>query len=129
MVKAYPIILEPDSGGGFLVHCPDFNITTEGKDYADALYMARDAISLMGMDMIEDHKPVPQPSDLKSIETAAGNTILLVDVDFEKYRREYSSKSVRKNCTLPEWLNEAATEKGLNFSQILQEGLKEALGL
>ena len=129
MVQAYPIILEPIDDGGFLVYCPDFAITTEGNDSADALYMARDAISLMGMDLIEDHKPVPVPSDLKEIKTESANITLLVDVDFEKYRREFSSKSVRKNCTLPEWLNEAATEKGLNFSQILQEGLKEALGL
>lgn len=128
MVKAYPIILEPADDGGFLVYCPDFDIYTQGSDYADALYMARDAVSLKGVDLLEDKKDVPEPSELNSID-AGENTKLLVDVDFEKYRREYSTKSVRKNCTIPEWLNDAASEAGLNFSKVLQDGLKRELEL
>lgn len=128
MNKAYPIILEVAEEGGFLVYCPDFDIYTQGSDYADALYMARDAISLKGVDLIEDKKSVPEPSELNSID-ADGGVKLLVDVDFEKYRREYGTKSVRKNCTIPEWLNDAASEAGLNFSKVLQDGLKRELEL
>ncbi len=34
------------------------------------------------------------------------------------------NKSVNRTVTLPAWLNAAALERGINFSQVLQEALK-----
>ena len=45
------------------------------------------------------------------------------------YRRMNDMRTVRKNVTLPNYLNEMAMKAGLNFSQVLQEGLKERLGM
>lgn len=42
MIKAYPIILTPDTGG-YVVYVPDLEINTQGNDLAEALYMARGA--------------------------------------------------------------------------------------
>ena len=54
MKRAYPVILS--KGKKFIiVYIPDFNINTQGKDYAEAIEMARDAIGIMGIDM-EDEK-------------------------------------------------------------------------
>ena len=39
--------------------------------------------------------------------------------------REEANKSVTKSATLPNWLNKLAIEAKLNFSGILQEGLKK----
>ena len=43
------------------------------------------------------------------------------------YEERYGEKAVRKNLTIPAWLNNAALEKGINFSQVLQEALKVQL--
>ncbi|WP_041444814.1 hypothetical protein [Syntrophobotulus glycolicus] len=40
---------------------------------------------------------------------------------------EAQNKSVTKNCTLPKWLRDAGEEAGLNFSQLLQASIKDAL--
>lgn len=53
----------------------------------------------------------------------------LVDVDFAAYRRANDMRTVRKNVTLPNYLNELAIQAGINFSQVLQEGLKQRLGM
>lgn len=45
------------------------------------------------------------------------------------YRKANDLKTIRKNVTLPSWLNSVAEEAGINFSQILQEGLKKKLRL
>ncbi|WP_258040988.1 hypothetical protein [Lysinibacillus sphaericus] len=45
------------------------------------------------------------------------------------FRNEAVNKAVTKNCTLPRWLSDVAEDAGLNFSQILQASLKEALGI
>ena len=61
MKKAYPIILTPDSDG-YTVYIPDFNANTQGNDLAEAIEMARDAIGIMGIDMEDDKKALPEPS-------------------------------------------------------------------
>lgn len=128
MTETYPIILTPISSG-YLVYVPDFDINTEGKSLSDAIYMARDAIGIIGIDMEDNKEPLPSPSDIKSITCEENDISTLVDVDFSEYRRKHDNRTVKKNCTLPSWLNEAATARGLNFSQILQDGLKSALGI
>ena len=119
MNTACPVILEPAEEGCYIVNIPDFNISTQGDDYADALFMARDAIGLYGIDLMDDQRPVPADSDFDavSVDPDLHQIKLMVDVDF------------RKNCTIPAWLNKKAIERGINFSQVLQEGLKERLSL
>ena len=53
--------------------------------------------------------------------------VTLVDIDIDAYRRANDNRTIRKNLTLPSWLNDLAEKAGVNFSQILQEGLKEKL--
>ena len=38
-------------------------------------------------------------------------------------------RSVNRMVTLPAWLNAAALERDVNFSQVLQDALKKNLGL
>ncbi len=98
MLKAYPIILEPAEEGGYIVTIPDFDVSTQGDDYAEALFMARDAIGLCGIDLMDDKKPIPAASDFDSIsiDPDLHQVKLMVDVDFAKYRRENDTRAVRK---------------------------------
>lgn len=129
MKAAYPIIMTP--GEKFIVvYVPDFNINTEGTDTADAMEMARDAIGIMGIDMEDDKEPIPQPSVLADVAAAhPGELVTLVDVDFAEYRRRNDMRTVRRNVSLPSWLNAAADKANLNVSAVLQAAIKEELGL
>lgn len=129
MKKIYPIILTPGTDFGYVVYVPDFDINTEGKDLEDALFMANDAICLMGNDMEDDNKPLPQASRPENVTLADNETLALIEADFSDYRRKHDKRTIRKNCTIPSWLNEAASKAGLNFSKILQDGLMRALNL
>jgi post-segregation antitoxin (ccd killing protein) len=53
----------------------------------------------------------------------------LVDVWLPIFREERRAGSVKKNVTVPLWLNVLAEKAGLNFSQVLQAGLKSSLGI
>ena len=129
MKKAYPIILS--QGKKFIVvFVPDFGINTQGKDIADAMEMARDAIGLMGIDFEDDKKSLPKPTRLSDVKKDNQDDIItLVDVDFSEYRRKNDMRSVKKNCTIPSWLNVEAENAGVNFSAALQSGLKQQLNL
>lgn len=126
MKNTYPIVLTPDEGG-YLVYIPDFEINTEGDSLTEAIEMARDAIGLMGIDMEDDRKPLPTPSEIWVVECEEDDIVTLVDVDFSEYRRKNDMRSVRRNVTLPSWLDYEAEKSGLNVSAILQKALKTEL--
>ncbi len=128
MKKAYPIVLTP-SKDGYVVFVPDFSINTQGKDIPDAMFMARDAMGLVGIDMEDDGEPLPEPSNFESVTCEGGDTVTLVDVDFDEYRRRNDNRSVKKTLSIPSWLNETALANNVNFSAVLQEALKAQLHL
>lgn len=127
MKKAYPVILS--QGEKFiLAYIPDFDINTQGKDVAETIEMARDAIGIVGIDMEDDGEPLPEPTAVSEIRTdSKENIVTLVDVDFGEYRRKNDMKAVKKNCTIPSWLNFEAEKAGINFSALLTAALKKEL--
>lgn len=128
MKTCYPIILTPlENNEGYLVHVPDFNIDTHGTDLANALEMAKDAIELYGISCEDHNEPIPAPSDLASVSCEGDEFKLAVNADFVAYRRMLDNRSVKKNCTIPSWLNEKAEQANINFSAVLQSALKEQL--
>ena len=128
MKKCYPIILTPMDNGGFLVYSPDFDINTSGENIADAMNMARDAISVTAIADEDINIPVPEPSDISEIKPEKNDTVIVVDVDFETYRKELDNRSVKKYCSIPAWLCERAEKAGINFSQTLQDALIKIVG-
>lgn len=127
MKNAYPILLT--KGDKYVVvYIPDFNINTQGVDVTDAIEMARDAIGLMGIDMEDSNEALPEPTSIFNIKKEKQDDIItLVDVDFAEYRRKNDIKTVRRNVSLPSWLNAEAEKAGINVSSLLQRALKQEL--
>jgi hypothetical protein len=92
--------------------------------------MAKDALAVY-MCSVEDHgDPVPIASDPQDVaEDAPGAFTALIEADTVLYRTETDNKSVRKNVSLPAWLNFKAEQANINCSQLLQEALRERLSL
>lgn len=132
MKRAYPTFIA-QNGADYLVYIPDLELYTEGKSLEDAMDMARDAIGLKGVDFEDDNKELPKASDYQTAIAKAKadvedfdytmGTLTMVDVDFAEYRRKMDNKMVRRNVTLPNWLNREAERLNLNVSKVLQEAL------
>ena len=135
MKRVYPVILT-QAEDCILIEVPDLEILTQGKDLADAIEMARDAIGLTIITMQDKGRDIPIPSIEANINMKAAtfaedgvNMMALVDIDVEAYRRKYDNKTVRRNVTLPNWLNKEAEKAHLNVSRVLQEALMLKLGV
>lgn len=129
MTQVYPIVLTA-TADGYVVYVPDFDINTQGEDYAQAMYMARDAICLAGLVMEDEGMALPKPRELADVRLEReGDVVALVDVDIAAYRRREDMRTVKKNCTIPSWLNYAAEQAGLNFSNLLAEAIRQKLNL
>ena len=134
MIMAYPVIFTKtgDKKNTYLVYIPDFDGATEGYGIVDAIRMARDYI---GSSLyLKTEKEYPRPSSVSDINITqsefcdVGETIVsIVDVDVEEYRKKLDNKPVRRNVSLPNWLNKRANEEHINVSRVLQEALMDRL--
>ena len=127
MKGAYPIILQK-TDDGYYVRIPDFNIGTQGESIPDAMEMARDAIGLMGIDMQDEGKEIPEPYSVE-VKQEKNDIVTLVDIDFSEYRRRIDNRAVKKNCTIPYWMSVAADKEGVNYSRLLQDAIVNFLGI
>ena len=125
MKEAYPIIMSKGKEY-IIVYVPDFDANTQGKTDAEATEMARDLIGILGIDMQDDNKELPKATAIEDVHSDNG-VVTLVDIDFDEYRKKNEMRSVRKNCTIPSWLNFEAEKNNINFSAVLQEALIEKL--
>ena len=126
----YPAIFTPEDEGGFSIRFPDLeDCYTCGDDIVDGLIMAEDVLALVLYGYEKDGRDIPLPSKETDIPLKNGEFVNYVACDTLEYRKIYSNKAVKKTLTIPEWLNEAATAMGLNFSQILQEALMSKIQL
>ena len=126
----YPAVFTPEDDGMFSVNFPDLEgCYTCGENLAEALYMAEDVLAFTLYDYEKDGKPVPVPSSRNAIDLSGDEFVNMVMCDTIGYQKRNNNKAVKKTLSIPEWLNEAATAAGLNFSQVLQTALKQQLGV
>ncbi len=127
MKLIYPAIFYPhDGGAGWTVEVPDLpGCVTEGDDAADALAMAQDAACGWVLDELEDGRPAPEASDIANVSSEEPSaTIAMIMLDIDAYAERYGSQSVRKNLTIPAWLDTFASNQGINYSHVLRDALE-----
>lgn len=118
-----------ENGTGYTVVVPDLpGCVTEGNDLASAIEMASDAASGWVLDELESGKDVPVATVLsKIVPDSTDGFVNAIVLDMDVYAEKYGNKAVRKNVTIPNWLNTRAELKGINFSQVLKQALEEVL--
>jgi predicted RNase H-like HicB family nuclease len=126
MKLVYPAIFYPDKEtGAYAVEVPDLpGCATGGDSFAEAQEMAIDAASGWVLVEVEEGKLAPEARDIKSIQPEEeGAFVSMLVLDMNSYAEKYGKKAVRKNLTIPAWLNTFAEENNINFSKVLQKSL------
>lgn len=144
MLSAYPACFIKETNG-YSVIFPDLGfLATCGESLEEALSMAVDCLAGYLYTLARDGEVPPAPSPVNGVDP---NVVLaqlsdegedasrcevfvnLVTVDVEEYAKQHFERSVKKTLSIPSWLNDRAIQAGVNFSQLLQEALKERLGV
>lgn len=120
----FPAVFTYEPGREIAVVFPDLDAATSGTDDNDALLSARELLGCVLYGMEEDGEEIPAPTPLSQVETADNERAVLVDVYMPSIRMAKVNRSVNRTVTLPAWLNAAALERNINFSQVLQDALK-----
>lgn len=124
----YPAVFSRAPDEDIAVVFPDLDVATSGENDADALASARDLLGCVLYGLEQDGNTIPAPTPLMDVALADGERAVLVDVYMPSVRMAQETKSVNRTVTLPAWLNAAALENKVNFSQVLQRVLIQQLG-
>ncbi|MDE5779169.1 MAG: type II toxin-antitoxin system HicB family antitoxin [Lachnospiraceae bacterium] len=125
---SFPAVFTPEENGGYSVNFPDLeSCYTCGDDMTDAIMMAEDVLSLTLYNYEISERTIPAPSSPADISLSEGELINYIACSTLEYRKRFSNAAVKKTLTIPEWMNDEALRAGINFSQVLQDALKQQL--
>ena len=96
---------------------------------AEAFINATEALELHLWSMERDGDAIPTPTPIDRLQVGVNEVAVLIRANMKLARVQLNSKPERKTVTIPRWLNDLAVESGINFSQLMQSALKEALGV
>lgn len=128
----YPAIFNY-ANDGITVAFPDFqDLVAEGQTDEEAYISAQDALE--GLIAFKFHNEnIPAPTTTELIETYVkfneSQRLQLIRISDSNIKQALMQKRVRRNITIPEYLNDAANKAGVNVSEIATQALKSALGL
>ena len=125
----YPAVFTYEEEQEIAVFFPDLDVATSGENEDDALLSARELLGVVLSGLEEDGEVIPKASSLRDVVVEENEKVVLIDVFMPSYRMANVNRSVNRTVTLPAWLNAAALEVNLNFSQVLQEALQEKLAI
>lgn len=122
-ILSYPVILteyNDESGHYFVVTSPNIQgLVADGETIAEALYEASDAIAT-----ILDGEEYPKTQNPKKWNLEQNQQTSWVNVNMTRWQAKHG-KTVRRNVTIPEGLNNWAKENSINVSQVVTEALAQ----
>ena len=81
--------------------------------------------------MERDEEEIPAASDVKTLmqqeKLLPNETFYLTEVYMPPFRAAEEQRSVQKTLSVPYWLNLEAEQRGIDFSRVLQNALKNEL--
>lgn len=122
MKTIYPAVFHYEDNS-YWVEFPDLpGCQSFGETLEETYKNAKEALGAYYVTALEEKININKPSSIKDIKSDDNSFATLVEADFS-----VKSKSVKKTLTIPSWLNDMAIEKNINFSQVLQDALKNQL--
>lgn len=124
MLKVYPAIFHLEDT--YWVEFPDLEgCVSDGNTLEEAMENAQEALGLYLAALMEEGQALPEASSVNDIKT--NEVVTYVPTDVNRYRR--STRAVKKTLSIPEWLAVEAEKRSLSLSKVLQDGLKEKMGM
>lgn len=125
----YPAIFDYDADG-ISIEFPDLpGCLPCAHSDEEAVKNAQEAMALHLYNMELDKDDIPEPTPVTQLRPETNQAIVLVEAWMPAFRDKMENKAIKKTLTIPKWLNDMAEQKQVNFSRILQDALKDYLGI
>lgn len=124
----YTAVYEQVEGGVRITFPNDEIISVEGKTLDDALQSAREVLALAVLDTEEEGREF-MPKEVDGNNLSSNEHLVSIDVWMPLERAKIKETYSKKTLTVPTWIDLLAKSKGVNFSSVLTNALKEELGV
>ena len=115
---------------GISIEFPDLpGCLTAADTTEEATKNAKEVLGLFLWSMEKDNEVIPESTPINKLKLESSQIPFLVEVWMPIVRNEMDNKAIKKTLTIPQWLNILAENNNINFSQTLQQALKEQLGI
>lgn len=119
-----------EDGTKYYARVPDLpGCITTGHSLQDAIDQITDAASGWLVVAEDEGLPISAATPQAKLEHKEGDVFSLIQVDTIAYRALTDTRAVRKNVSLPAWMADLADKRGINCSQVLQDGLRARLSV
>lgn len=125
----YPVIVSKEKND-YIVYVPDLDVNTSGKTFDEALDMAYDAIGMVYMTREDKNLKIKKPSKIDKYlkdKKYKDDIVTHVSINPVAYRQKNDNISVRRNVTIPGWLDKIVRKNRINVSEFLQNMLRREL--
>ncbi|WP_314062513.1 type II toxin-antitoxin system HicB family antitoxin [uncultured Vagococcus sp.] len=134
-IYLYPIVISEtkndSSGFDFVIEIPAFNGFTQAETFEESIEMARDYIGNHLVELDRKGSVFPEQEvdyrNIGSLKKSENDIVTTVDVNFRNFKYANDNKSVRKNVTIPNYLDVLGKEHKVNFSELLTDSLRNLL--
>jgi len=121
----YPALFHYNKNdGSYTITYPDLpGCVSEGKSLENALYMAEDVLRVWLQYALDEKETIPPPSALQEIHAGPEEFVNLTRISVK------DTRAVRRTVSIPKWMDEQVSAAGISLSRVLQDALKERLGV
>lgn len=95
----------------------------------EAFRNAKEALQLHLFGMEEDNEEIPLPSRVSELHCEENESIAMIEAWMPPFRERMANKAMNKTVTIPRWLDILARRQKVNYSHLLQDALKQYLGV
>lgn len=100
---------------------PDMNLIEE-ETKEEVIHSAQSYLALEILDYESRKQNLPKPSENE-------NDVIYIHIWMSYFRNAAKEVYVKKNVTIPQWLDILAKENKVNYSAALVKGIKDMLGI
>lgn len=128
-IYVYPCTVKKEDGI-YYANFPDFDACfTDAEDMEELFYNVKEVLNGVLFSLMSNNIDIPKPYKYGDIKLNKDEFVILVDAPITAIRDKVDNKSIKKTLTIPKWLNDVSENENINFSQVLQEGLKRELNI
>ena len=124
----YPVIFDFSNDDVIEVKIPNFsdNISFIEID-DDKIVAAQDILAMAIIEYEDKNLKLPEPLKVEEIKLLDKQQLIFINIWLPYYRAKIKINYVKKNLTIPAWLDQLAKQRNVNYSALLVKALKEEL--
>ena len=120
MEYVYPAVFRANDDGTYTITYPDLpGCVSEGKNLANAMYMAQSALTQWAEYHADKKLDLPAASNAKNIGTDDREFVNLIRAEVK------DGRAVKRTVSIPKWMDDRVSESGLSLSRVLQDALAQ----